>query len=132
MATGMKWKITVNALDISAWIRGWKPFRMPPGQLGRGSLAHEVEKKRGIVQRRRLPCFTSAGSFSRETCIIVYLKSVGPKSITVTEYNLDLIMLGPCTLLRRPFYFFLAGGPNLRGWKLNPAVFHFIYYSLVL
>lgn len=50
--------------------------------------------------------FTSAGNFSRETCIIVYLKSVGPKSITVTEYNLDLIMLGPCTLLRRPFCFF--------------------------
>lgn len=70
--------------------------------------------------------------FQQRHASLFYLKSVGPKSITVTEYNLDLIMLGPCTLLRRPFYFFLAGGPNLRGWKLNPAVFHFIYYSLVL
>ena len=55
MVTGMKLKITVNALDISAWILGWKSFRITPGQLSRRSLAHEAERKRGIMQRRRLP-----------------------------------------------------------------------------
>ena len=29
-------------------------------------------------------------------------------------------------------FFSLAGGPNLRAWKLNPAVFHFVYYFLAL